>query len=424
MHAAVDQRLSQRVAGGPAHAALGRRAAEADVEVRRLAVHQRANVVAVERLLQALPQLLAQHVDVRMHRAVGQELQDGRPGSRRHRIGVVGAGVRDALAAVPGRVAALLQPVHDVGSTAHGRARQAAGHDLRHRGQVGRDAGHHLEAARRHAESGHDLVQDQHGVMFGRQAAQPVNERRLDGQRAPTGAAGLHDHRRHVALGQFLAHPVQVSGQRRDGSLGGRRNAGGRRDVVRLFNPHRRVVVPTVEVALELDDPVAAGVRPRQPHGHVRGLGSRGVEAHALDAGLQALDLLRPANLEFVAGPVVGADFQLLPRRVHGHGVPVSQDQRAVAHRVVHDLVAVHVPLAGALGAGRHDREGRLDAGVVRHAPGQRLARLRVQRLRPGVPGCERLLDRAVSGVGAHCAPPMREIGTRSGAGAQSGQQD
>ena len=65
--------------------------------------------------------------------------------------------------------------------------------------------------------------------------------------------------------------------------------------------------------------------------------------------------------------------------------MPVTQDQRAVAHRVVHVLVAVHVPLARPFGAGGHDGERRLDAGVVRHAARQRLARPRAQRTRTGM---------------------------------------
>ena len=142
--------------------------------------------------------------------------------------------------------------------------------------------------------------------MLGCQVSQAVNERLFDGQGAPTGAARLHDHRRHVALRQFLAHAVQVRWQGRDGSLRRLWNAGGGRDVVGIFHTHRRVVVPAVEVALELDDPVPAGVGASEAHGHVGGLGARGVKAHPLDAGHETLDLLRPANLELVAGPATG----------------------------------------------------------------------------------------------------------------------
>ena len=91
--------------------------------------------------------------------------------------------------------------------------------------------------------------------------------------------------------------------------------------------------------------------------------------------GIRLRDLLGPGHLELVAGAVVGALVDLLGHgRGHG-GIVVAQNQRAVAHPVVDQLVAVDVPLARAVGAFDVDRKGREVAAVVRDATRDRLAR-------------------------------------------------
>jgi len=61
----------------------------------------------------------------------------------------------------------------------------------------------------------------------------------------------------------------------------------------------------------------------------------------------------------------------------------VAQDERAMAHPVVDQVVAVDIPLAGAVGAVDVDRKRREIPTIVRNPTGDRLARPLIQRRRP-----------------------------------------
>ena len=73
------------------------------------------------------------------------------------------------------------------------------------------------------------------------------------------------------------------------------------------------------------------------------------------------------------------APLHLPPHRRDDRRVAVAQQQRPVAGPVVDQLVAVHVPLAGALGAVEVDGERLQVAQVVGDAVGEEAARLLVQ---------------------------------------------
>jgi hypothetical protein len=77
--------------------------------------------------------------------------------------------------------------------------------------------------------------------------------------------------------------------------------------------------------------------------------------------------------------PSLGTD------RRHHLGVVVPQQQRTVAHGVADQLVAVEIPLAGALGPGDRDRKRLGEPDVVRDAARQQVARPRVKSRRPWV---------------------------------------
>ena len=61
----------------------------------------------------------------------------------------------------------------------------------------------------------------------------------------------------------------------------------------------------------------------------------------------------------------MGAARGLLLHGLHHRGMAVAEEERAVAHPVVDELVAVHVPLARSQRALHVDREGLEMAAVV-----------------------------------------------------------
>ena len=65
----------------------------------------------------------------------------------------------------------------------------------------------------------------------------------------------------------------------------------------------------------------------------------------------------------------------------------MAEEERGAAHRVVHVLVAVDVPLAGALGPLDVDGEGRHVAAVVRDTAGQESDRVLEELIRPSAAG-------------------------------------
>ena len=82
-----------------------------------------------------------------------------------------------------------------------------------------------------------------------------------------------------------------------------------------------------------------------------------------------------PGDFELVASAIVGAFVDLLGDRGGDLWMVVPQQQRAVAHPVVDELVAVDVPLAAAVGPLDVDREWDEIATVVGDATGDCFAR-------------------------------------------------
>ena len=168
------------------------------------------------------------------------------------------------------------------------------------------------------------------------------------------------------------------------------------------------VVVPAVEVFLELDDLALAGVRARQLERHHGGLGAGTGEAHALRGGYEVLDAPAPLVLHVAAAAEVGCLGHLPGDGLDDVRVRVAEYERAVACEVVQYAVAVNVPLGGAFGVGEEQREGPEPAPVVGYAVGEDLAR-------PGVALCGlwMQLDEPLFDLCWHSDDPPRRALTR-----------
>ena len=190
------------------------------------------------------------------------------------------------------------------------------------------------------------------------------------------GAGWLDDHGGDVGVAlQRTADGVDVAGRQaveRFHRLP--RDAEGRRDVVvrHTLAPETTSCQPW-KWSSNLISLRAAGEGAGEADRHHRRLGAGAVEAHLLATGDEVDDLPRPLDLEAVGGAVVGAGLHLLRDRRDHIRVAVAEDEGAVAHDVVDQLVAVGVPFVAALGAVDVDREGVEAAGVVGQAAGKDL---------------------------------------------------
>ncbi len=365
-HAAVQARGVHRPVF---QAELGGVGAEEDAEHRGRAVDAAAHAARLQRLVHAGAQAVALAVQLALDLAGLEDLELGDGGGGHQRGAAVGPLVGHALRAVALGVARERDHVHDVGAAGERGAGQAARHRLREAREVGRHAEIFLRAAGGHAEAGDDLVEDQHHAAPARLVAQLLQELGIRGHRHRPAAGRLEDDRRHLVVFQQLAHVVDVVARRdeRRRERAGR-HAGGGRNLERILHRGHERVVHAVEVALELDDVIAPGEGARHAHGQRRRLGARQREAHALGARHDLAHQLGPAHLELGAGTVVQPLLRLLGDGLHHRRVLVAQHQRAVSAPAVEVLVAVHVPLAGALGAVHVEGERREVAAVVRGA--------------------------------------------------------
>ena len=220
-------------------------------------------------------------------------------------------------------------------------------------------------AARRHAEAGDDLVEDQQAILAGRNVPKGVQERPADGHGPPVAAGRLQDDAADVRVGLERAlHGVGVVGRQHDGQGGDfRRDSRRRGAVVGRVGGGDEEVVPAVEVAGELEHLGPAGEDPRQPQGHQRRLGARRREAHRLRRRHEPLDELAPFDLFFVAGAGVRGLRHLPLHRLDHGGMAVAEKQRPVAGPVIDEFLALDGPLAAAGGAVHVDGERLRDNG-------------------------------------------------------------
>ncbi len=331
------------------------------------------HAAVLEDIPEAGPQPLTEPVHVGVHLPLGDHAQAGVPGRRAEGVGVVRARVRDPPERVPLRVI-VSEPehLHVLPLPRDGAARVAAGHDLPQRREVGCHPQAFLGPARGVPEPRHHLVEDeQHPVLPGHppQLPQVAPARRYEAHGAPS---RLQDQAGHVsALHSLLHGPDVVRRHHLHGLHGPPWDAGAPGPVEGRAVADGHVVVPAVEVAGEPHDLLSAGVRPGYPQGHKGRLGPGAGELHqaAPRRGHQPRDLLRPLDLQLLAGAVVGPLPHLLQHRPGDRGVEVAQKERPVAHPVVHVLVPVHVPLPRPLRPDAVYGEGPHVPAVVGHAP-------------------------------------------------------
>ena len=244
-----------------------------------------------------------------------------------------------------------------------GRGRIAVADRLGERGEVGLDPEVLGGAAAGDPEAGLDLVEDQQRPELLGDRPDALVEALL-GQ-DPLGVAEdrLDDHRGDVvALG--LEHPAeggQVVVGHRDHRLGdrlGNAPAPGQVDrvvaVAQLVHvvgqdADQGVVVDAVVLALELDDLLAAGVGPGDPHQVHRGFGARDGHPGHLDPAGDLADQLTGPDLILAGQREADAQAHPLVDVVVDARVGVAEHDRPVAEAQVDVLVAVHVPDPAAL---------------------------------------------------------------------------
>ena len=258
--------------------------------------------------------------------------------------------------------------IHHVGAAQHARERQAAGHALGHRDQVGDHAavldGEQLCGA---PEAALDLVGDQQDAVARGELAQGVEEAGGRGHKAALAEHRLDDHGGHAiwrallleqlvqTLDGALAIPAAILvGEGRVIDLGGE---GAEVLAVRLRLARERQAHQgaAVEAVGEGHDAGAPGEGARDLHRVLGGLGARGYE-HGLfgeGAGGQGAQALGQADVGLVHANLeagVGHALQLGLHCLHHAGVIMAHVQHADAADKVDILVAVYVPEAGALG--------------------------------------------------------------------------
>ena len=332
----------------------------------------------VDTVAEALGHAVRDGVD----RGGGHQLQGLAAGRRRQRIGVERARMGNAAGVVPRRVARGLDHIQDIGAASYCACRQPASQDFGHRREVRLDAIAHLGAAGRRAEPGDHLVDDEQRVIAAGDLAEVPEELRLGGEHAHVSARRLDDGGCDIVVfGECALHESNVVV----------RDDGHRRARFAWDAPcspsgaHGGVIVPAVEVLLELEYLWPAGEGARQPHGHHGGLGAGAMEAHLLHGGHEALDPLGPTDLHLVGEAVVRALLHLFLHDPHDVRVGMAQEQGAMTGPIVDVLVAVDIPLAGAGGVGNEKGEGVHAAGVVGDAVGEEVPGLGGQLCRLGV---------------------------------------
>src|SRR2546426_11305961 len=109
---------------------------------------------------------------------------------------------------------------------------------------------------------------------------------------------------------------------------------------------HEKFIDTAVEVALELRNHRALPVRPRQPDGMDRRLGSGHREAQPPVRSEDPKGPFRIGRLELVgrAEHRGAGRLEAIPDRLHDARVAVAQDERAEGEAVVDVLVAIEVP--------------------------------------------------------------------------------
>ncbi|MNE30468.1 hypothetical protein D3C80_1239850 [compost metagenome] len=248
------------------------------------------------------------------------------------------------------------------------------------------------------------LVDDQQGADLAGQLAQARHEARLRQDHADVGQRRLAEHRGHVAGGQRRLQRGQVVERHHAAVLGQvARLADQPRTVhgVAVAGAHHGLVDGAVVAAIEHQDHLAPGDRPRPAQDEAVGVGGGG--RHLPERQAEAL------------GQALAADHRILTGQHGGQAAPgllaqgrgnrrrrVAEHAAGIAQAEVDVLAAVDVDEARALGALDEQRHRRRPVAhpVHRHAAEQRMASAPSQRH-----GLRMLLEKALAlacGKGLH----------------------
>ena len=283
-------------------------------------------------------------------------------------------------------------PLHQLAPPAVGRRGQPAADHLAHDRQVRDHAAALLRPARRDAEAGDDLVEDQQRAGVVGALAQQLQEAGLRGDEPHVRRVGLGDDRRQPVRARSRDERLRVVPRHHDRLLGGRLgHAGARRDPLRR-EAGAGVGEQAVDVAVigagELEDLVATRGCAREPQRAHRRLRAGRRHPHHLDRRDALHDLGGERDLAGRRGAIARAERRRLLHRTHDLRVRVTVDQRTPRADVVDVAVAVHVDQLAALAARdeqrvsadrAHRAHGRVDAA------GQQLERACVQLCRADV---------------------------------------
>ena len=264
--------------------------------------------------------------------------------------------------------------MHHVALAGQRQTREAVGHGLAEGREIGDHAVQTLRAAQVPAEAGDHLVEHQHravGVAERDQLGEEPGRRLLDPRR-------LEDHRGDLAgvRGEQGAQRRQIVVAELHGLVVDR----ARDAAVGRGRADEPVVVGEERVIGADRDQLAAGRAARELERR-RGRGRAVLgELHHLGAVDQAEERLGALELEGRGPGEVGAELERRAHRLDHRGIGVAERDRAQAHAVLDELVAVDVPDVAALAA-RDQRRRELRVLVV--ALGVGVAAARHERAQP-----------------------------------------
>src|SRR6266542_2470222 len=294
--------------------------------------------------------------------------------------------MRYPQAGIPAGIVPELEHREDVRFAGDSAAREAAGEDLGKRREFRGDAEAGLHTARRYPEARDDFVENQDGVVPAGGIAQAREDIFAERRGPPRGPRRLENNRGELAFREYVANEGNVVLRDADRISERRGWDAGRLRRIRLSGARAdHIVVPAVEVLVELEELIAPGVGAGEPDSHQGGLGAGAGKPHFLGARHKLLDALPPLEFQTVVGSVMRALRRLFDNRPCDFRMCVAEEQCAVAHDIVDVLVSVYIPLAAALRMVNEDRKGSRVADVVRDAGGECPERLFVKLLRPRV---------------------------------------
>ena len=289
--------------------------------------------------------------------------------------------------------------LHDLPASAVCADRHARADDLAERGQIRRHAEVSLCAVGREAESGDDLVENQHRAVPVAEIPQSLQEAVRRKHRAHVRTDRLDDNRGDLAaaLVKPRADAVEAVVLRRQRVSGVVRRYAERIRHARRHDTrtgaHEQTVGVAVIASVELDDLIPSRVAARGADRTHDRLGARIDHAHHLDRRHHAADQLRHLDLRAGRRAVAQSVLRRLDDRLADRREVVTQNHRSPRTDEVDVFVSVLIPHAGLVRLcdeprRRPDRAERADRRVhaARNALHRAVKQLFGYRIHPSLP--------------------------------------